>query len=170
MAPTTVRSTFSLVAVVATLNGVLIQTIMVSRVIYGLADRGHLPVVFAKVSERTQKPIVATFAVVFIIAMFALSTPITSLAEHTSWIVLLVLVLVNVALIQLKMKHQHAGGYFRVPMVVPVLGVIRVCCYLVHHSCDAGAVVLLPAFGAQLMLINASSKRRANLLLRSSKG
>lgn len=124
MAPATVKSTFSLVAIVATLNGVLIQTIMASRVIYGLADRGHLPVVFAKVSERTQTPVVATLAVVLIIAMFALSLPITSLAEHTSQIVLLVFVLVNVALVRLKMMHLGKGSYFRVPMVVPVLGVI----------------------------------------------
>jgi APA family basic amino acid/polyamine antiporter len=124
MAPETVKNTFSLVAIVATLNGVLIQTIMASRVIYGLADRGHLPVVFAKVSERTQTPVVATLAVVLIIAMFALSLPITSLAEHTSQIVLFIFVLVNVALIRIKLMHQGEGGYFRVPMVVPVLGVI----------------------------------------------
>lgn len=123
-APANVKSAFSFVAVVATLNGVLIQTIMASRVIYGLADRGHLPRVFSNVSQRTQTPIFATLAVVSIIAALALSLPITSLAEHTSQIVLGIFVIVNVALIRLKMTQQGDGAYFRVPMVVPILGVI----------------------------------------------
>ena len=124
MAPVPVQGAFSLVAIVATLNGVLIQTIMASRVIYGLADRGHLPTVFSNVSQRTQTPVVATLVVVLVIGLLALSLPITSLAEHTSQIVLLVFVLVNVALIRLKLSHQDTGPYFRVPMIVPVLGVI----------------------------------------------
>ncbi|WP_299692079.1 amino acid permease [uncultured Tateyamaria sp.] len=124
MAPATVKAAFSFVAIVATLNGVLIQTIMASRVIYGLADRGHLPVAFAKVSHRTRTPVVATLAVVAIIGVLALSLPITDLAEHTSQIVLLVFVVVNVALIKLKLAQQTASAHFHVPMIVPVLGVI----------------------------------------------
>jgi APA family basic amino acid/polyamine antiporter len=124
MAPETVKRAFSFVAIVATLNGVLIQTIMASRVIYGLADRGHLPAGFAKVSKQTQTPFVATIAVVLIIAVLALSLPITSLAQHTSQIVLLVFVLVNVSLIRLKMMQPAKGAFFCVPMAVPVLGVI----------------------------------------------
>jgi amino acid transporter len=123
-APATVKGAFSFVAIVATLNGVLIQTIMASRVIYGLADRGHLPSVLSNVSQRTQTPIVATLVVVLIIAALALSLPITSLAEHTSQIVLGIFVIVNVALIRLKMTQQGDGAYFCVPMVVPILGVI----------------------------------------------
>ena len=124
MAPEAVKRGFSFVAIVATLNGVLIQTIMSSRVIYGLADRGHLPLLMAKVSDRTKTPVVATLAVVLIIAVLALSVPITSLAEHTSQIVLLVFVLVNISLIRIKMARTSVGVFFQVPMAVPVLGVI----------------------------------------------
>jgi len=124
MAPPPVKSGFSFVAIVATLNGVLIQTIMASRVIYGLADRGHLPLVFSKVFSRTQTPVIATLTVVAIIAILALSLPITTLAEHTSQIVLGIFVLVNSALIRLKMTANSDHVYFRVPMVVPILGVI----------------------------------------------
>ncbi|MEO9826073.1 MAG: amino acid permease [Paracoccaceae bacterium] len=124
MAPETVQRAFAFIAIVATLNGVLIQTIMASRVIYGLADRGHLPVPLATVSKWTKTPVLATLVVVSIIAVLALSLPITSLAEHTSQIVLCVFVLVNIALIRLKRAHRQQGAYFRVPMAVPVMGVI----------------------------------------------
>ena len=44
--------TMSLIAVVATLNGIIVQIIMASRVLYGLARQGELPGFFGAVNER----------------------------------------------------------------------------------------------------------------------
>ena len=123
-APVSVNRLFSLIAIVATVNGVLIQMIMASRVLYGLADRGQLPGMLAFVSSTTRTPVVATITVVLIIIVLALTLPIGELAERTSQIVLLVFVLVNVALIRLKRAGQPDTGCFTVPMFVPVLGVV----------------------------------------------
>jgi len=123
-APEIVRQTFSVIAIVATVNGVLIQMIMASRVLYGLADRGHLPAAFAVVSPRTRTPVFATITVVLIIVFLAWALPIDALAERTSQIVLFVFVLVNAALIRLKLNGNRDGRYFEVPMVVPILGVV----------------------------------------------
>ncbi|WP_419741355.1 APC family permease [Ruegeria sp.] len=123
-APEVIKQGFSAVAIVATVNGVLIQMIMASRVIYGLADRDHLPKVLAVVPKATQTPVVATLLVVAIIVLLTQTIPIGTLAERTSQIVLGVFVLVNVALILLKMKPDEAAKHFRVPLVVPIFGVI----------------------------------------------
>jgi amino acid transporter len=123
-APIQVKQIFGMVAIVATVNGVLIQMIMASRVLYGLADRGHLPSVLATVSARTRTPIVATVLIVGVIALLSLTMPIDALAEWTSQIVLGVFVLVNLSLIRMKAVGQLDGDYFQVPMVVPVMGVI----------------------------------------------
>ena len=122
-APEKVRQLFSIIAVVATVNGVLIQMIMASRVLYGLADRGHLPASLAMVSHRTKTPVFATVAVVLIIILLASTFPIDALAERTSQIVLFVFVLVNAALIRLKLSGSESGGYFQVPMFVPIFGI-----------------------------------------------
>jgi amino acid transporter len=98
--------------------------IMASRVLYGLADRGHLPAVLATVSHRTQTPVVATLAVVCVIILLTLALPIDALAERTSQIVLFVFVLVNVALIRLKLRRENEKDHFKVPMIVPVFGVL----------------------------------------------
>jgi amino acid transporter len=124
VAPLRVKQTFGVVAIVATVNGVLIQMIMASRVLYGLADRGHLPSILAKVSRRTHTPIIATLFVALLIAVLSLTMPIDALAEWTSQIVLTVFVLVNLSLIRLKIAGQVDGDYFQVPMVVPIMGVI----------------------------------------------
>ncbi|WP_162896748.1 APC family permease [Ruegeria sp. AD91A] len=123
-APEVIKQGFSAVAILATVNGVLIQMIMASRVIYGLADRDHLPKVLAIVPKATQTPVVATLLVVAIIVLLTQTVPIGTLAERTSQIVLGVFVLVNISLIQLKMQPDEAAKHFRVPIVVPILGVI----------------------------------------------
>ena len=122
-APEPVRQGFGLIAIVATVNGVLIQMIMASRVLYGLADRGHLPGWLGHVSRRTQTPDAATLTVVVAILLLALTFPIDALAERTSQIVLFVFVLVNIALIRLKRQGPAVEAHFRVPLIVPILGV-----------------------------------------------
>lgn len=118
-----VQQGFSAVAIVATVNGVLIQMIMASRVIYGLADRDHLPKILAKVPQATQTPVMATLLVVGVILLLTQTLPIGILAERTSQIVLGVFVLVNAALIRLKLARQTADAHFGVPLFVPILGV-----------------------------------------------
>jgi amino acid transporter len=123
-APTAIRQSFAIIAIVATINGVLIQMIMASRVLYGLADRGHLFPALAIVGPSTQIPVVATLLVACIIVLLTLALPIDELAARTSQIVLLVFISVNAALIRLKWKGDSGLNHFRVPMVVPCLGAL----------------------------------------------
>ncbi|MDP6830903.1 MAG: amino acid permease, partial [Alphaproteobacteria bacterium] len=81
---------FSVIAIIATVNGALIQVIMASRVLYGLAAQGNLPQVLAKVNGVTHTPLLATALVVAIIFVLAYFLPIGELAEMTSTIVLVV--------------------------------------------------------------------------------
>ena len=123
-APARLQQGFTLIAVVATVNGVLIQMIMASRVLYGLADRGVLPAVLARVSVRTRTPVVATLAVSALILLLTLTLPIAALATWTSQVVLVVFVLVNLALIRIKQQGRAEGAHFRVPVAVPYLGLV----------------------------------------------
>ncbi|WP_171133672.1 MULTISPECIES: APC family permease [unclassified Ruegeria] len=123
-APDEIKKGFSAVAIVATANGVLIQMIMASRVIYGLADRGYLPKTLAVVPKATRTPVFATLLVAAIIMLLTQTFPIDVLAERTSQVVLMVFVLVNFSLILLKAKPDRTNEHFQVPPVVPILGVI----------------------------------------------
>lgn len=124
-APQIARDAFAVIAVVATVNGILIQIIMASRVIFGLASRGHLPRQLARISPHTRTPIVATTLVVVAIVLLTQALPITALAERTSQIVLAVFVLVNLALLRLKGQTKvQFNTHFTVPRAVPILGVL----------------------------------------------
>ncbi|KNG91877.1 APC family permease [Pseudaestuariivita atlantica] len=123
-APYWVQTVFSAVAVIATINGVLIQIIMASRVLYGMANRGQLPRLFAQVSATTRTPGVATACVVLLILGFSQFAPIEALASYTSQIVLLIFVFVNLSLIALKRQGPAAVDHFETPFFVPILGLM----------------------------------------------
>ncbi len=117
------KTIFSLIAAIATINGVLIQMIMASRVIYGLASQGSLPRILAYINPFTHTPLVATALVVVIILTLALFLPIAKLAETTSLIVLIVFMSVNLALIRIKLKGIGSKqDIFEIPIWFPVLG------------------------------------------------
>lgn len=117
--------TITLIAIVATVNGIIVQIIMAARVLYGLANRGTLPAFLARVSRRTHTPVVATGVSTVIVLALALTFPITRLAEWTSVITLTVFIVVCAALIRIKRSGTLApAGTFIVPVWVPYCGII----------------------------------------------
>lgn len=117
-----VVSSIGLIGLVAVVNGALIQIIMASRVVYGMARDGIAPVMFATVNARTQTPIRATLAVTLVILLLALWLPLVKLAEATSFITLTVFALINLTLWRLKVRAPHPPGIVRYPLWVPITG------------------------------------------------
>jgi APA family basic amino acid/polyamine antiporter len=113
----------SLIAIVATLNTILAQMTMASRVLYGMARQGDLPRVLGRVGRRTATPLIATVLVAVLSMILALAAPIGPLAEATSVATLAVFALVNLALIRIK-RQQHGGSdqIVRVPDWMPWAG------------------------------------------------
>lgn len=94
------------ISLFAIVNGVLAQVIMSSRMLYGLADRGQAPAVFASVAISTRTPWFATLVVALLIFAFAVWLPLVTLARLTSSILLLVFLLVNTSLWRLKREDR----------------------------------------------------------------
>lgn len=112
----------SLIAIAAVLNGAVIQTVMASRVIYGLARMGFLPAVLGHVWTLTRTPVVATLVVVAVIMGLVFSLSLTGLAEVTSSMTLTAFAVVNLSLWLLKGREPAPKGVFTVPRWVPLLG------------------------------------------------
>lgn len=112
----------SAIGIIAIINGALIQIIMSSRVIYGMSKQQWLPAFFTRVNHTTRTPINATIFVTILILVLALLFPIEELARATSFIVLTMFVLVNLALIKIKKTDPAPAGVKVYPVWVPVLG------------------------------------------------
>lgn len=125
----------SAIAIVATLNGIIVQMIMASRVLYGLSAQGDLPGFLAQVSPATRTPLIATGLVVAIVLVLSLAFPIGGLAEMTSRVTLTIFFLVNLALLKLKLREDSAPeGMFTVGLWVPVTGLLASLLLLAHGA------------------------------------
>ena len=112
----------TLIGISAAINGVIVQIIMGSRILYGLANQGWIDKRYARVNQKTQTPVVATAVIVGCMIAGAILLPLVSLAKLTSLVVLSIFCLVNLALIKIKRHNKTHKGIITVPMVVPVLG------------------------------------------------
>jgi amino acid transporter len=126
----------SLIGLVAVVNGALIQIIMGSRVLYGLAQQGQISSVFGSVNRHTRTPIVATVAVSGLVLFFALALPLENLARLTSLVVLLVFAIVNLALVVLKIRRPASADAITVPLWVPVVGFIVSAFFVLFQSAE----------------------------------
>lgn len=116
-------TTITLIAIVATLNTILAQMTMASRVIYGMARQGDLPGFAGQVHPWTATPLFATTLIVASTIGLGLLAPLERLAEMTSLVTLGVFALVNLALWRLHHRRTHsARPHVRVPAWVPVAG------------------------------------------------
>jgi amino acid transporter len=117
----------SAVAIVATLNGIVVNIIMASRIIYGLSRQNALPATFGKINATTHTPLIATAVCVAIILLFSLIMPIDQLADLSARLTLAMFSLVNLTLIRIKMRPDpNPDRQFRCPRLVPIAGFI--CC------------------------------------------
>ncbi len=113
------------IALVAILNGALVQMIMVSRMFYGMSNLKIAPKILGSVSPKTGTPIYATLLTASIILILSLSFPLGNLAKATSFIILVVFGLVCAALIKIKLSKKSGGKKaFEVPIYIPILGLV----------------------------------------------
>ncbi len=124
----------TLIGMFAVINGALIQIIMASRVCYGMGRKRWLPAVFARVNRSTRTPVVATGLVSALVLVMALWLPIGTLAKATSYLLLIVFALVNLALWRLKRAAAHPTGIIRVPLWVPVTGFFASAAFVVVQA------------------------------------
>ena len=117
--------TMSAIAIVATLNGIIVHMIMIARVIYGLADQGSLPKALTRLNPVTHTPLLATGIGVGAILVLALAVPLAGLADLTAGFTLVIFTIVNLALIRIKGRNEApAFGTFICPRWVPFAGLV----------------------------------------------
>lgn len=133
----------TVVSMLAGVNGALVQVVMASRIVYGMSDRGMGPRPLSAVNPRTRTPIRATVLVTALTLGLALSLPLETLAKITSGVILAVFTLMNVALLVIKRRRPRPEGAHRVPIAIPIVGVI-VCLVLL---CAQGVEVLRGVLG-----------------------
>jgi amino acid transporter len=85
-------------ASIAMINGILVQIVMASRVLYGMAREGMIPAALGKLDAKRATPWLAILILTAAILALALFVPFLRLASLTSFIMLLIFFTVNASL------------------------------------------------------------------------
>ena len=121
---------FTGITLFAVANTALVNYVTASRLIYGMAHQGLLPLRFGEVHAERRTPHIAILALVLVALPLALFGTIAELAAATVLLLLLVFAVVNAALFVLKRRPGEQHGYFEIPLAVPAVGAL-VCLALV---------------------------------------
>ena len=124
----------SIIGMFAIINGALIQTIMASRVLYGLGTKGQLPLILSWISPYTRTPLVATALTTTITLILALLGGLAVLASMTSIIMLVIFSIVNLALIVVKRRQPKPSGVIVFPFIFPLLAFIVSAGFVIHET------------------------------------
>ncbi|MGC5015379.1 APC family permease [Streptosporangium sp. DT93] len=148
---------FALIALLAVGNTALINMLMASRLVYGMAREGIVPRVFATVHASRSTPWVSILFTVGVAAVLVATGDVGNLADTTVLLLLCVFAMVNVAVLVLR-KDRVDHDHFRAPSWMPVLGAV-VCLVLVLPVTGREADVyvragVLLAVGALLWFVN----------------
>ena len=145
---------FSAIGLVALSNGALINMIMASRLLYGMAEEGVVPRPFGLVLSERRTP---WFAIAFtsaIAAVLVATGDLDDLADTTVALLVVVFAIVNACVLVLRREpvdHEH----FVVPSFVPVIGVVISLALLTQIEAEiyarAGILVLV---GVALWVVN----------------
>lgn len=151
------RKVFSAIALLAVANGALINLIMASRLLYGMSNQGVLPAVFGRVHPGRHTPWAAIVFTTLIAIALAAAGDLSSLADTTVFLLLVVFVFVNVAVLVLR-RDDAAHAHFRAPAWAPVLGVAASLLLIGHTAVDDPATVAragaLIAIGVALYFVS----------------
>ena len=123
-APWFPTSLYSIIAMFAVANTALLNFVMGSRLVYGMAHQGLLPKALAKVHRKRHTPHIAALILLIILLLLALSGDISSLAKSTSVLLLVCFMLVNTSLVILKTRKDEPHGSFEIPIIIPILGTL----------------------------------------------
>ncbi len=145
---------FAAIGLLALSNGALINMIMASRLLYGMAQEGVVPGPFARVLPGRRTPWIAIAFTSAISAVLVATGDLDSLADTTVALLVIVFAIVNVSVLVLRrepVEHEH----FVVPTAVPVVGVGISLALLTQIEAEIyGRAAILVALGAALWVVN----------------
>ena len=114
----------SMIAMVAVINGALIQIIMASRIFYGMSSQGWLPKFLANVNVKTRTPIASIIVTAGFVFVLVNLFELVVLAQFTSFFIFVVFTLVNLSLIFIKRRKPYVEGIKVYPIMIPIIAIM----------------------------------------------
>jgi APA family basic amino acid/polyamine antiporter len=158
---------FSGVAMIAVSNTMLINMLMASRLLYGMANQGVLPSWFGAVSPRRTPWFAIVVTTLLSYALILSAEAFTNLADTTVLLLTGVFLLVNICVLVLR-RDRVAHDHFVAPTFIPVIGAVVSAVFLLPLDREGAVYVLalwLLAGGLVLWAVNYAVTRRTGTVV-----
>lgn len=158
---------FAFITMFAVANSALINMLMASRLVYGMAREHVLPPVLGQVHVSRRTPYIAIiFTTLLAFGLISFVGAVPALGGTTALLLLCVFTIVNIAVLVLrrdKVEHQH----FRTPTFLPIVGALS-CAFLVgpwtgRDSVQYMIAGVLLAIGVVLWIVTVMVNRAAGV-------
>lgn len=141
------RELFTLIALFAVTNTALVNYVMGSRLLYGMAKEGLAPAFLSRIHPERHTPHWAIWTVLALAVLLASTGTLVLLAQSGSLLLLSVFLVMNVSLAVIKLRGGGERPPFKIPLFVPVLGT-AICALLIFYVdprafLNLGALALL---------------------------
>jgi basic amino acid/polyamine antiporter, APA family len=153
---------FSAVSIIAVSNTMLINMLMASRLLYGMAQRGVLPGALGKVSRRRTPWVAILVTTALSLVLLLLVDDLSDLSDTTVLLLTAVFLLVNVSALILR-RDRVERAHFHAPTAALVAGAVVSVVFLLPLGREAGIYLLalwLLLGGVALWLVNWLVTRR----------
>lgn len=166
------------ISMFAVANSALINMLMASRLVYGMARQRVVPPLLGRVGESRRTPWVAicfttllAFGLIVLVSL-ASSDAVRTLGGTTALLLLCVFSVVNLAVLVLR-RDRPGHEYFRAPTALPIVGMLT-CLYLATPLAGREAAQYVVAgwlllIGAGLFGITLAINRRLGVIPDQSK-
>lgn len=150
------------VALFAIANTALVNYIMGSRLMYGMAVQRLLPRWLAHVHPQRRTPARAIFSMMIMVLLLVAAGNLAELAAATSALLLMVFIVMHVALLILQRREPDPAGGWRLPEWIPVAGII-VCAGLLTQVRGRALLIALSLLGLIAILYTMMRPRGGSL-------
>lgn len=131
---------YTVITIFAVANTALINFVMGSRLIFGMARQGLLPKFLTRIHSTRNTPHVAATAIFIVASVLLFLGDVSQLAAATVILLLAVFVLMNLAHIKLAKRAGEPKAAVHLPLIVPLLGGV-ICAVLLVVRATSGELV-----------------------------
>jgi amino acid transporter len=131
---------YTVITIFAVANTALINFVMGSRLIFGMARQGLLPKLLTRIHPTRNTPYIAALAIFVVASILLFLGDVSQLAAATVILLLAVFTLMNIAQITLATRAGEPPAPVKLPMIVPLLGGL-ICAMLLVVRTTSGEMV-----------------------------
>ncbi len=143
---------YTVITIFAVANTALINFVMGSRLVFGMARQGLLPKVLTRIHPTRHTPHIAALAIFAVASILLFLGDVTQLAAATVILLLAVFTLMNLAQIALAHRAGEPTAPIKLPTFVPILGAV-ICAMLLVVRAATGEMVAPLIAGCLLVFI-----------------